>query len=855
MARHNEHNTATHSRMTADGKSERIDLPLTGMSCASCARTIEKRLSETHGVRTVAVNLATSRATVEYDSSATGIQQLLNTVQSSGYGTLPPERADFVVDDSARPSGSSQPLENHLKGIPGVVNVSFNLSAMEVSVNYIPGSTDRNTIRLAIEDFGYRVRNRLGASDGSAGEDSERAARMSEYRDLRLKFIVAAVLSLPTLVISMSHGRIAILNQPWMNWLQLALATPVVFFSGGQFFRGAWAALRHRAADMNTLIAIGTGTAYVYSIVATVAPRLIAEAPDQSMGGMPMQGAPVYFEAAAVIIALIVLGRLMESRAKTRTGDAIRKLAALQAKTARVIRDGTELDIPVEEVLPGEIVIVRPGEKIPVDGEVTEGSSSVDEAMLTGESLPVEKQVGSPVFGATMNKTGSFRFRATKVGRDTALQQIVRMVHDAQGSKAPIARLADVISGIFTPIVLCIAIVTFAVWFILAPEQTRFSLALVNFVSVLIIACPCALGLATPTAIMVGAGKGAEHGVLIKGGESLETAHKLDTIILDKTGTITSGKPAVTDIVPIAGVSEEELLAAVASAEKGSEHPLGEAIVRAAEERGVAVQQAADFNAIPGRGIGATVGGRALLLGNERLMNERKLDIAQLIEKSRQLADQGKTPMFVAIDGKFSGVIAVADSVKPESYEAVRELQRMKISVVMISGDNKRTAEAVGRDVGIERVMAEILPEGKVDEVRRLQSQGNLVGMVGDGINDAPALAQADVGIAIGTGTDVAMEASDITLIRGDLRGVVTAIALSRATIRTVKQNLFWAFIYNVVGIPIAAGALYPFFGLLLSPIIASAAMSFSSVSVVVNSLRLRSFKSTFSRGGQHAAA
>ncbi|MGK2963466.1 MAG: copper-translocating P-type ATPase, partial [Gemmatimonadaceae bacterium] len=676
---------------------------------------------------------------------------------------------------------------------------------------------------------------------------SEDDARTAEYRDLRRKFWVAAVLSLPVLVMAMSHGRIAALDFPGANWIQLLLTTPVVFYSGAQFYRGAWAALRHRAADMNTLIAVGTGAAFLYSTAATFAPRFFTGTsstetmPGMNMGSEPM--VPVYFEAAAVIIALILLGRMLESRAKGRTSEAIQRLIKMQAKTARVIRDGKTQEIEVEQVVPGDMIEVRPGEKIPVDGVIRDGASAIDEAMLTGESMPVDKSVGDEVFGATLNKTGAFRFEATKVGRETALQQIVKMVQDAQGSKAPIARLADVISGIFTPIVLIIAVATFAAWFVLAPVDVRFTMALVNFVAVLIIACPCALGLATPTAIMVGTGRGAENGVLIKGGESLETAHKLDTIVLDKTGTITEGKPELTDVLVLDGSSEDEMLALIAGAERQSEHPLGQAIVRAAESRGLEVQQASAFNAVPGRGLEATVNGRNLLLGNARMMADRGIDVTAAEGPAAGFASEGKTPMFVAADGKIAAVVAVADQIKPEAADAIAALKAMGLEVVMMTGDNAQAAEAVAKRVGISRVLAEVLPEGKSDEVQRLQQGKARVGMVGDGINDAPALAQADVGIAIGTGTDVAIEASDITLLKGDLRGVVTAIALSRSTIRTVKQNLFWAFIYNVIGIPIAAGVLYPVTGWLLSPVIASAAMSLSSVSVVTNSLRLRRFR------------
>jgi Cu+-exporting ATPase len=804
---------------------------------------VEQSLTKATGVRRAGVNFATSKATVEYDPKTTGVRRLMDVVKDVGYGTAGTARADFIVDDSARPSGSSRPLEEHLNALRGVVEATFNLGTMEVRVEYLPGAIDVREVRKAIESFGYRVAESPADNTTVNAEAEDQAARGAEYRDLRFKFWLATVLSIPVLVIAMSHGRIGFLNFAWVNWLQLVLTTPVVLYCGAQFYRGAWAAFRHRAADMNTLIAIGTGTAYLYSIAATVAPSVFVRASGEH-GGHGQGMVPVYYEAASVIIALILLGRMLESRAKGRTGEAIRRLMGLQAKTARVVRDGQERDIPVEEVVPGDLVVVRPGEKIPVDGVVKDGASTVDESMLTGESLPVEKKVGVEVFGATLNKTGSFRFEATKVGRDTALQQIVRLVQDAQGSKAPIARLADVISGIFTPIVICIAIAAFAVWYIAAPVDTRLTMALLTFVSVLIIACPCALGLATPTAIMVGTGKGAENGVLIKGGEALETAHKLNAIVLDKTGTITKGAPALTDLLPGEGVSDEELLRLVASAERGSEHPLGEAIVRAAEARNLPLATATDFNAISGHGIEATVEGRKLLLGNAKLMRDRGVTVGAFEEQASSLAERGKTPMFAAADGRFLGVVAVADTIKPESKAAIAALKRLGLEVVMLTGDNRRTAEAVAREVGIERVFAEVLPEGKVDRIKALQEEKKLVGMVGDGINDAPALAQADVGMAIGTGTDVAMEASDVTLIRGDLRGVVVALALSKATIRTIRQNLFWAFIYNVLGIPVAAGLLYPFTGWLLSPVIASLAMSFSSVSVVANSLRLKSFRS-----------
>ncbi|MGI8786938.1 MAG: heavy metal translocating P-type ATPase [Pyrinomonadaceae bacterium] len=751
---------------------ERVDLPITGMTCAACANRIEKVLSKQAGVGAASVNFATSKATVNFNPEKTNVSALIQKVKDIGYDT----------------------------------------------------------------------------ADVTDAEDSLEKAHADEYLELKRKFLIAAVLSFPVLAIAMSHGRVGFLNFAGVNWLQLALTIPVVFYCGAQFYRGAWAAFRHRAADMNTLIATGTGAAFIYSTAATVFPNFFASA---AMNGMEtMRAIPVYFEAASVIIALILLGKMLEARAKGQTGEAIKKLVGLQAKMARVIRDGKELEIETEAVIPRDIVLVRPGEKIPVDGILTEGASAVDESMLTGESIPVEKKTGDEVFGATINKTGAFQFKATKVGKDTALQQIVKLVSEAQGSKPPIAKLADTISGIFTPVVICIAIATFVVWFVAAAPEVRFTMALVNFVSVLIIACPCALGLATPTAIMVGTGRGAENGILIKGGDSLETAHKLNTIVLDKTGTITKGEPALTDIL-IADFglrnadlrnAENDLLKIIASAEKRSEHPLAAAIVRGAESRNLQFEKPENFNALEGRGIEARVSGKNLLLGNLRLMNERKVELNGATKAVEKLARMGKTPMFAAIDNKYAGIVAVADTVKPESKDAIRALQNLGLEVVMMTGDNRRTAEAVAAEVGIKRVLAEVLPEGKAGEIKRLQAEKKLVGMVGDGINDAPALAQADVGIAIGTGTDVAIEASDITLIKGDLRGVFTAIALSKATIKTIKQNLFWAFIYNAVGIPIAAGLLYPFFGILLSPVLASAAMSLSSVSVVANSLRLRSF-------------
>jgi len=757
---------------------ERCELPLVGMHCASCAGRIEKALGSAEGVVAANVNFATSRATVRFDPQTTDVQALSQVVRDLGYDVIAPQ----------------------------------------------PGKEEPHT------------------GDMFAAETQ---VRQEEYRQQKVRFTVALALTLPVTVLAMASHLVPslenILNFPGRPWLELALTTPVLFWAGREFFTGAWAAAKHRVADMNTLVSIGTLSAYLFSVFATIAPNLLivnTASGQQSMHGAGMQTG-VYYEVAAVIVTLILMGRLLEARARSKTSGAIRALIGLQPKMARVDRNGTEQDIPVAEVQVGDVVLVRPGEKIPVDGEVVEGASSVDESMLTGEPLPVHKTAGDTVIGATLNKTGSFRFRATKIGKDTVLQQIVRMVQEAQGSKAPIQKLADIIAGYFVPVVICIAIATFVLWFDLAPPQVRITMAMLTFVSILIIACPCALGLATPTAIMVGTGRGAQSGILIKGGEALESAHKLTTIVLDKTGTITRGVPTVTDIVTF-DLDEDTLLQLAASAESGSEHPLGEAIVRSAGERGLDRLPITHFNAIPGHGLEAEVNGQQILIGTALFLNDRGVEIDQTT--AHQLADDGKTPIFVAVNGSFGGIIAISDPVKEGSQVAIQRLHALGLEVIMLTGDNSRTAGAIARQVGVDRVLAEVLPQGKGEEIKKLQSQGKVVAMVGDGINDAPALAQANVGIAMGTGTDVAMEASDITLVRGDLNGVVSSIALSRATIANIKQNLFFAFIYNILGIPLAAGILYPFTGWLLSPIIASLAMALSSVSVVSNALRLRGF-------------
>lgn len=766
--------------------------------------------------------------TVLYHPQLVKPEDFISTVRKSGYdaGAASVE----IPIQGIECASCVQNIEKALLRMRGVTKAAVNLATGKARVEYIPSETSLAEIKKAVEQAGYRI---LEAPEEKELEDVERIVREKEYRKLKRKF--SAGLALGILIFLGSSPRWfpwvpAFLNNFFVLW---ALATPVQFWIGWQFYRGAWSAFRHRNADMNTLIAVGTSAAYFYSLAATLFPSFF------ELGGIRPE---VYFDTSAVIIVLILLGRLLEARAKGQTSEAIRKLAGLQPKTARVIREAKEIDIPVEEVLVGDGVVVRPGEKIPVDGIVIRGKSAVDESMITGESMPVGKKAGDEVIGATINRTGSFEFKATKVGKDTALAQIIKLVQDAQGSKAPIQRLADVIAGYFVPIVISIALATFIIWFNFGPSPAL-TFSLLNFVAVMIIACPCALGLATPTAVMVGTGKGAENGILIKGGESLETAHKLDTIVFDKTGTLTRGEPEVTDLITLNPFTQEEILKYAASAEKASEHPLGEAIVKKAGEQGIKLQTPGNFKAIEGQGIEAEVDGRDVLLGNATLMEDRGVGIKDLERRAEELSLEGKTPIYLSIEKKAAGLIAVADTLKENSARAVEELKKLGLDVVMLSGDNRRTAEAIARKAGIDRVLAGVLPEDKVHEIKKLQSEGEKVGMVGDGINDAPALAQADLGIAIGSGTDIAMEASDITLIKGDLSGVASAIELSRRTIRVIKQNLFWAFFYNTASIPIAAGLLYPFFGILLNPIIASAAMAFSSVSVVSNSLRLRGIK------------
>jgi Cu+-exporting ATPase len=741
-------------------------------------------------------------------------------------------------------------VENSLKKVRGVDAASVNLATEQANVAFDPAVCTLDALYQAVEEAGYHA-----LPGALATADEQQKLHEREERTLWRKFVFAGVIGAALIVLG-QHQHIpglSALPGAAITITSLALATPVQFWAGRQFYTGAWNRLRHFDADMNTLVAVGTSAAYMYSIFATFAPGLFRAANLEPA---------VYFDTSATIIALILLGRYLEAKAKGRTSMAIKRLMGMQARTARVVRDGDEIDIPVERVVAGDVIIVRPGEKIPVDGVVLEGHSAVDESMITGESIPVEKGPDDEVIGATINRTGSFRFRATRIGEESVLAQIVRLVQDAQLSKAPVQRLADLVASYFVPAVIGVAALTFVIWLLAGPTPA-FTFALLNAVAVLIIACPCALGLATPTAIMVGTGKGAENGVLIRGGESLETAHRINAIVFDKTGTLTVGQPSLTDIIAAGGWDETDLLLLAAAAERGSEHPLGEAIVNAARDRGLTVAEAWEFAAVPGQGVEATVEAKSVLAGNLKLMQENGLALDSLGPAVERLAAEGKTPMYVAVDGRMAGILAVADTVKPGAAEAVGRLKAMGIEVALITGDNRQTAEAVARQVGVDRVLAEVLPQDKAEQVRRLQSEGKVVAMVGDGINDAPALAQANVGIAIGTGTDVAMEASDITLIRGDLDGVATAVSLSRRTMRTIRQNLFWAFIYNVALVPIAAGVLYPlfthtgvpavlhpFFGSrgFLNPILAAAAMAFSSVTVMTNSLRLRGFRPQPSR-------
>jgi len=796
----------------------------------TCATTIQHALEYLDGVRQARVNVATETVYVTFQPSKTRVAEIIERIEGAGYR---------VGRDTLRLrvhgmhcASCVAAIEQALRRTPGVLEATVNSGTETATVEYLPSTVDFGALKQAIESTGYFTAERL-KEEAPEGESEDRHV---EYRSLMKKFWFAAAASIPVLLTAYPEwvpglSQLARTTIRWIWAADAVLALAVLFYSGRHFLAGLVSAFKHRSADMNTLIGLGTSAAWLYSAVAIAAPGLFPEGT-----------AEPFFDVTAVVIALVVLGQALEVRAKGRTSEAIRKLLDLQAKTARVVRDGREVDIPVEEVEVDDIVIVRPGGKVPVDGVVIEGATAIDESMVTGESIPVEKAEGDEVIGATINKTGSLKFRATKVGKDTALAQIVKMVKEAQGSKAPIARTVDVVASYFVPMVIIVALLAFGAWYTFGPGP-QLTYAMVVAVTVLIIACPCALGLATPMSLMVGVGKAAEKGVLIRNGEALQTARALDAIILDKTGTITKGQPGLTDVVTAAEFDEVEVLRFAASAERRSEHPLGEAIVEGAQARDFGLVEPENFQAIAGHGIQATVGGKTVLLGNRKLMTDRGIEFGPLWDEAVRLSDEGKTPMFVALDGRAAGIVAVADTLKEDSVAAVRALHRLGLEVVMITGDNERTANAIALQVGIERVMAEVLPEDKAAQVQKLQAEGKKVAMVGDGINDAPALAQADVGIAIGTGTDVAIEAADVTLVGGSLKGVVLAIEVSKRTFRNIKQNLVGAFGYNTLGIPVAAGVLYPAFGLLLSPILAGAAMAFSSVTVVTNANRLRRYE------------
>lgn len=794
-----------------DNGSSKVTFSISGMTCAACSSRLEKRLSTAAGVKKATVNLAVGRATVEYDNKKVDPIGLIDVVRDTGYDVVL-EKIELILKGMTCAACAAR-LEKVLRNLEGVTGAVINFAVGSATVEYNPTQISLGDMVKAVQGAGYDAEEKTRGS-----QDLEREEREREAKQLRRLFTISAILSFPlvaAMVFHMLGSPIEILHDPWV---QLVLATPVQFIVGSRFYKGAYHALKGGGANMDVLVSVGTSAAYIYSLY------------NGFFAGNVMD---LYFEASAVVITLIMLGKYLEVVAKGKTSESIKKLMGLGAKTARVIRDEKEMDIPIEHVIIGDIVMVRPGEKIPVDGEVVEGRSAVDESMLTGESIPVEKNPGDTVVGATMNRTGSFKMRAMKVGKDTVLSQIIRMVEEAQGSKAPIQRLADKIAGVFVPVVMGIALITVLAWWLIGKNINA---GIINAVAVLVIACPCALGLATPTSVMVGTGRGAENGVLIKGGEYLQRAHGIDTLILDKTGTITKGEPELTDVISIGNLTEDEVLKYAATAERGSEHPLGEAILKGARERDLELSETSDFEAIPGHGVVAKIGGKRITLGNRRLMNSEGIDLSKAEGDLLRLEGEGKTAMLMAIEGSLSGILAVADTLKENSRRAIQELKDMGIDIYMITGDNKTTAEAIAKQVGIEKVLAEVLPEHKAEEVTKLIKAGKVTGMVGDGINDAPALAVADVGFAIGTGTDVAMETADITLMGGDLMGITLAVRLSRATMKNIKQNLFWAFAYNSIGIPFAALGF-------LSPVIGGGAMAFSSVSVVSNALRLKRVK------------
>ena len=805
-----------------------------GMSCASCAQTVEKATKKLSGVQESTVNLATEKMHITYDEAKLTDKDIQEAVNQSGYKAVTNTKQKNYVIEGMTCASCAQTIEKAVGKLAAVQMVNVNLATEKMSIEYDPDQLVLADVTKAVEEVGYTAHEEVETGDEI---DRTREKKAQHIKDMWQRFWISALFTVPLLYISMGH----MLGMPLPEFIdpmanavtfalaQLVLTIPVIIL-GREFFKVGFKALVKGHPNMDSLVALGTSAAFLYSLISTVA---------IGMGNTHL-AMDLYYESAAVILTLITLGKYFEALSKGKTSEAIKKLMGLAPKQARIMRNGQEVDVAIDEVQVNDLIIVKPGEKMPVDGIVVEGNTSVDEAMLTGESIPVEKTAGDAVIGASINQNGTIKYKATKVGKDTALSQIIKLVEDAQGSKAPIAKLADIISGYFVPIVIVLAVISGLAWYI-AGESGVFALTIA--ISVLVIACPCALGLATPTAIMVGTGKGAEHGVLIKSGGALEKTHKIQTIIFDKTGTITEGKPEVTDIVAVNGMSEKELLILAASAERGSEHPLGEAIVHGAEKKDLSLFKTQTFNALPGHGIEVTIENQSLLLGNKKLMIDRGISIDTVETVSDTLAGEGKTPMYIAKDGQIVGIIAVADTVKANSLKAIEKLHKMGLEVAMITGDNKRTAQAIAKQVGIDRVLSEVLPEEKANEVKKLQAEGKIVAMVGDGINDAPALAQADIGIAIGSGTDVAMESADIVLMRSDLMDVSTAVELSKATIKNIKENLFWAFGYNVLGIPIAMGLLHVFGGPLLNPMLAGAAMSFSSVSVLINALRLKRFK------------
>ena len=823
--------------------SEKIDMKIEGMTCQSCAKAVERSINKLNGIELVNVNIATDKATVQYDSSEVKISQIKGAVEKAGYKVIDETKKIDIKIEGMTCQSCAKAVEKNINKLDGIESISVNIATDRATVQYDPSKVKVSQMKSAIEKLGYKVVDETKKE--TVDEDKTRKER--ELKILKNKLIIAMMFAIPLLYIAMGpmvpapFGPLPVPNiiNPNTNILnyaivQLVLVIPIVG-AGYKFYINGTKAMLTKSPNMDSLVAIGTAAALLYSIYTTL--QLV------SIDKMGMSGHhhQLYYESAGIIIALILLGKYLESRSKGKTSEAIKKLMGLQPKTATIVKNNEEIEISIDEVEEGDIIVVKPGSKIPVDGIVIQGHTSVDESMLTGESMPVSKKVGDRVTGASINKNGNIRFKADKVGSDTTLAQIIKLVEDAQGSKAPIAKLADTVSGYFVPAVLGIALLSALAWYFIGEKDLVFSLTI--FISILVIACPCALGLATPTAIMVGTGKGAENGILIKGGEALESAHKIDTIIFDKTGTITEGKPVVTDIITTNGISTEKLLQIAASAEKGSEHPLGEAIVKRGEHDEIEFLSVSNFNSITGHGIEVNIENKNILLGNKKLMDDRNIDLKDLHIASDNLASEGKTPMYISIDNQIAGIVAVADVVKESSKKAVERLHDMGIKVAMVTGDNKKTANAIAKEVGIDIVLAEVLPEDKANEVKKLQDKGNFVAMVGDGINDAPALAKADIGIAIGNGTDVAIESASIVLMKSDLMDVPTAIKLSKETIKNIKQNLFWAFGYNTIGIPVAAGILYLFGGPLLNPMIAAAAMSLSSVSVVSNALRLRNFK------------